>query len=476
MDEQIFAYQAILPVFAPRAWRLCSTQSIYQNPKMFSKVKKLYQTACDHSGFKRYFKNTSWLFGGQMFRMLLGLFVSVAVARYLGPEDFGLFNYVMSVVALVGVVSQLGLREIAKRELVEFPERRNEIIGTCFVLNLIAGVVVYSIMLWVVFTQTDNSLLISLFALLGSSMLISSLHYVELWFQSQVRSDLSVLASSTSLAMFAILKVLAIAQGAGLIAFGYLFLFEALALCLLQIFFYRKHFGSIFKWQMCRQTAVSFLQQSWPLILSGLAVTAYMKIDQVMLGAMLGDEAVGQYSAAVRISMVCYFVPLILAKSLFPAILNARNQSKALYKKRLQNYFDLNAGLAYMIAIPMSIAAPWIIMLLFGEAYKEASPILSVHAWSCLFIFSGISRSRYLVAEKLFKFSMNCTVLGAIVNLVLNFLLIPKYEGFGAAIATLVIQLIFMFLSSFVSHKTCDIGYCQFKAFLIFFRIRNLRT
>ena len=141
---------------------------------MISKVKKLYQAARDHAGFKRYFKNTSWLFGGQLFRMVLGLFVSVAVARYLGPEDFGLFNYVMSIVALVGVLSQLGLRELARRELVESPERRNEIIGTCFVLNLVAGVVVYSVMLWVVFKQTDNSLVIGLFVLLGGPVLLVS--------------------------------------------------------------------------------------------------------------------------------------------------------------------------------------------------------------------------------------------------------------------------------------------------------------
>ncbi|MGK0489305.1 MAG: O-antigen/teichoic acid export membrane protein [Candidatus Endobugula sp.] len=435
---------------------------------MLSKVKKLYQTAREHAGFKRYFKNTSWLFGGQMFRMLIGLFVSVAVARYLGPKDFGLFNYVMSIVALVGVVSQLGLRELARRELVESPERRNEIIGTCFVLNLIAGVVIYGVMLWVVFTQTESSLVIGLFALLGSPvLLLSSLGYVELWFQSQVRSDLSVRASSTSVAIFAVLKVVAIVQGTGLIAFAYLFVLEGITLCLLQIYFYGKHFGSIFQWQVRWSTAMTFLKQSWPLILSGLSIAIYTKIDQVMLGSMIGEEAVGQYSVAVRISTVWHFIPLILATSLFPAILNARKQSKELYEKRLQHYFDLSAGLAYLVAIPLSIAAPWIILLLFGDVYKTAGPIFAIHVWSCLFAFLGGAREQYLVAEKLFKFSMGCTIAGAIVNLVLNYYLIPSCGGIGAAVATLVSSSISAFFSSFlIANSQVELRH-QIKSILI---------
>jgi len=418
---------------------------------MISKIKELYRAACDHAGFKRYLKNTSWLFGGQMFRMSIGLFVSVAVARYLGPEDFGLFNYVMSIVALVGVISHLGLGELARRELVESPERRNEIIGTCFALSLISGVATYIVMLLIVLSQTERSLVIGLFALLGGPVvLISSLNYIECWFQSQVRSDLSILAPIASLAIFAALKVGAIVKDAGLIVFGYLFLFESLTLCLLRIYLYRKHFGSIFQWQVNRRTAVDFLRQSWPLIISGLAVTVYMRIDQVMLGAMLGDEAVGQYSVAVRISTVWYFIPSILATSLFPAILNTRKQSKELYEKRLQHYFDLNVGLAYLIAVPLSIAAPWIVFLLFGEVYKAAGPILAIHAWSCLFVSLGVARGQYLTAEKMFKFSMGCTVTGAVMNLVLNYFLIPSYSGGGAAIATLISYAISAFFSSFL--------------------------
>lgn len=130
-------------------FRFCApelTPSAY--PGVINRLKQLWQKAFAHAGFKRYFKNTSWLFGGQMLRMVLGLFVSIAVARYLGPKDFGLYNYVLSIVALVAVLGNLGLRNLAKRELVATPEERDEILGTCFVLSALSGIVAYGVKTW----------------------------------------------------------------------------------------------------------------------------------------------------------------------------------------------------------------------------------------------------------------------------------------------------------------------------------------
>lgn len=406
--------------------------------------------------------------------MGLGLFVSVAVARYLGPKDFGLYNYVLSIVALIAVVGNLGLQNLAKRELVAEPERRDSILGTCFVLSAVAGLIFYAAMLVVVGLTSDSSLLLGLFALLGSTLLLNPLKCIEIWFQSQVRSDLSVSASSITLLIFAGFKVAAINLGANLIQFSYLFLFESVTLAALLVYYYRKHFGPFFAWQMEWATAVEFLKQCWPLIMSGLAIVVYMRIDQVMLGAMLGEEAVGQYSVAVRISSIWYFIPTMLATSLFPAILNARKQGKAHYESRLQQYFDLNAGLAYLIAIPLSITAPWVVLILFGEAYRSAGPILAIHAWSSLFVFLGVARNQYLVAEKMFKFSMFSTVVGAILNVIANFFLIPMLEGVGAAIATLLSHAVAALVACFLFRRTCWIGVRLLSAILLKSMVSNL--
>ena len=177
-----------------------------------------------------------------------------------------------------------------------------------------------------------------------------------------------------------------------------------------------------------------------------------------MLGKMLGDQAVGEYAAATKISAIWYFIPTMLASSLYPAIVNAKSQGDTFYKKRLQQYMDLNAGLAYLIILPVTLLAPWMMDLLYGSAYKNAAPILALHVWAGLFVFLGVARGQYLLTEKLHKFSLAATLTGAMLNVVLNFCLIPSIGGAGAAIATLGSQAVSAFLSSFLWFRTKILG------------------
>lgn len=408
-----------------------------------------------------------------MLRMGLGLVVSVAIARYLGPENFGLYSFVLSIVGIVAIFSKLGLENLLKRELVTNENMRNELMGTSIVLSTTAGAVIYALMIFTVGQLSENSLLIGIFALIGAQLFLNPFKVFELWFQSQVRSELSVKATSIAVAVFAMLKIVVIFLGGGLVFFGCLFLLEHLLVVFLQGYFYQRHFGRIFDWKVSWNLGANLLSKSWPLIFSGLAVAVYMRIDQVMLCVMVGDEAVGNYAAAARISVVWYFLPQILATSLFPAIMNARASDQSIYLKRLQCFLDLNAALAYGVAIPLSIGSTWIILILFGPEFGAAGSILAIHAWSCIFVFLGVSRGQYLTAEELFKFSLLCTVLGAVTNLSLNYLLIPGMAGVGAAIATLFSQFVSAFLSSFLSSATRSIGVMQFKALFAPLRIRS---
>lgn len=440
---------------------------------MMSKINELYQRARKHSGFQRYLKNTSWLFGGQMLRMVLGLFISVAVARYLGPADFGLYNYVSSIVALVGVVCTLGLQNVAKRDMVESPEGRDEILGTCFSLSALAGLIGYAAMMACVAIMDVDSLDLVMFTLIGGSLLLWPFKFIEIWFQSQVKGNLSVLSTSTTLLLFAVAKVGAIILEASLIWFGFLFLCESICVVVIQLMLYRRNYASLAAWCSSWRRAKSLLSRSWPLILSGIAVTVYMRIDLVMLGVMIGEQAVGEYAAATRISTVWYFIPTLLAASLFPAIVNAKKQGDAFYMKRLQRYFDLNAALSYMVVLPLSFMAPWLIALLFGNQFSGAAPILSIHIWTSLFVFMGVARNQYLITEGYFKFSLVVNIVGAIINIFMNYYLIPIFSGFGAAIATLLSQFIASFFLSYMYPKTYTIGRLQFNSLFLIFRLRS---
>ncbi|MES1168032.1 MAG: polysaccharide biosynthesis C-terminal domain-containing protein, partial [Oleiharenicola lentus] len=216
-----------------------------------------------------------------------------------------------------------------------------------------------------------------------------------------------------------------------------------------------------------RILAGALLREAWPLMLTSLAVIVYMKIDEVMLRQMAGPAAVGVYAAAVRISELWYFVPVALASSVLPALLRTRERDAVHYRARLQQFFDLNAGLAYGSAIPLALASGWITRLAYGEAFAAAGPVLAVHIWASLFVFLGVARGQWLVNEGHTRFYFLATLAGAVTNIGLNLVLIPRQGALGAAWATLIAYGLAAWLTTFASGRTREIAWMQTRAILL---------
>lgn len=399
----------------------------------------------------KYFKNTSWLFGEKILRMIVGLFVGIWVARYLGPEQFGLFSYAQSFVGLFTAIATLGLDGIVIRELVKDASRRDELIGTAFWLKVMGAFGVLIILAIAVNFTSNDTFTNSLVFIIASATIFQSFNVIDFYFQSKVLSRFVVFANIISLLISSIVKIALILNDAPLIAFAYVIVFDSFVLACGFIYFYIKN-NSTFKIQHLkfkREIAVSLLKDSWPLILSSIVVSVYMRIDQVMIKELLDNEAVGQYAAAVRLSEVWYFIPMVIASSLFPSIVNAKKHSKELYFRRLQKLYDLMVWMAIAIAVPMTFLSDWIVEFLYGEQYNQAGSVLMLHIWAGVFVFIGVAFSQYLVAENLTKKSFYRTLMGAILNVFLNYLLIPKYGINGAAIATIFSQFIANYVYDF---------------------------
>ena len=321
-----------------------------------------------HQGFMKYFINTSWLFGERILRMVVGLFVGIWVARYLGPEQFGLFSYAQSFVGLFTVIATLGLDDIVIRELVKDDTRRDELISTAFWLKFMGAFGVLIVLALAVNLTSNDSYTNSLVFIIASATIFQSFNVVDMYFQSKVLSKYIVYANVISLFISSIVKITLILNEAPLIAFAWVILFDSFILASGFIYFYfknRRHSEqqnrysvfdteSSFAWKFNKLTALSLLKDSWPLILSGIIISIYMKIDQVMIKEMMNAEAVGQYAAAVRLSEAWYFIPMAIVSSIFPAIINAKKISEELYHARLQKLYDLMVWMAIAIAIPMT--------------------------------------------------------------------------------------------------------------------------
>ena len=215
------------------------------------------------------------------------------------------------------------------------------------------------------------------------------------------------------------------------------------------------------------------LQDSWPLILSGVMITIYMKIDQVMLGNMASTQAVGNYAAAVKFSEAWYFFPMAICASIFPNILHAKQRSTAEYYSKLQQLYDFMAWFSIIVAAVMTLSSGILVNLLLGAEYLAAGKILAIHVWAAPFVFLGVARSQWLISENLTMMSFACTMLGTIVNLVLNFWLIPISGGSGAAIATVVSYAVSSHISCIFYPQMYKTGWMITKALLVPLRIRQ---
>ena len=389
----------------------------------------------------RILSNVAWLSGDKIVRVGIGLLVGVWVARYLGPEQFGLLSFSLAFVSLFGAIATLGLQGIVVRDIVKAPLDAPETLGTSFALQLLGGVASCALLILIIgLVRPDDALAKTTIAILGPTLILKASESVRYWFESQVQSKYAVWVENAVLLVVASIKIGLILGGAPFILFVWIVLAEAVAAAILLFAVYAWTGGRLRAWRPSYDRAKALLRDSWPLVLAGLAVMIYMRIDQIMLGQMLDDKAVGIYTVAVRVSELWYFVPMTIVGSVFPALIEAKKTSEALYLERLQKLYDLLVKLALAVAVPMTFLSNATVVLLFGPEYVEAGKILAIHIWTALFVFLGVASGKWFLVENRQLLAFRRVFVGMLVNIALNFALIPRFGGTGAAVATLVSQ------------------------------------
>ncbi|MCX7161874.1 MAG: flippase [Rhodocyclales bacterium] len=386
--------------------------------------------------------NSGWLFADKALRMGGGLLITIWIARYLGPASFGQLNYAIAFVALFGAIATLGLDGIVVRELVREPAKEDEVLGAAFFLRLIGGcLAVLTIMIAVRFVRPGDAAVQTLVSIIAVGTFFQAVDVVDLWFH------LILVQAGVAAFAWAVSSELALA-----------------ALMLAASFWLHGKGWAALRPRLARMSAL--LAESWPFMVSGLAVLVYMRIDQVMLAAMLGEREVGLYAAAVRLSEMWYVIPTVIVSSVMPSLTEARARSEELYYEHLQTLLNLLVRAAYLVAIPVSLCAVPLMRLLYGELYAGAGTVLAVHVWSTVFVFLGVAYSPWIFNEPRSHYWMLQTLLGACLNILLNLWLIPSQGPVGCAIATVLAQALATWLANGLFAPTRRIFRMQTKSLL----------
>lgn len=381
-----------------------------------------------------------WDIGGKVFQMILTLVVGMLTARYLGPSNYGIIGETASYVSFFSVICQLGFTSTAVKEIMDHKENQGEILGTTIFFRICTSLISSVAITGLLYIIKDGDKVIVWVAFLQSlSLIFQSFDMIHYWYQSRLETEVSVKIQSLAYVVMAVYKIAILALGKSVEWFAFSTALEAAVVGIALVWVYRRGEGA--KLSISLSAGKEILQRSYHFILSGLMVTIYSQMDKIMLGEMLSETAVGFYTAATKVSTMWSFVLTALINSSRPVIISGRSKSYDLYIKQNKRLYAAIIWIGIAAGLVISIFGKWIILLLYGREYLPATSSLQISAWYTMFAMLGTARGIWIVCEDKSRYVKYYLGIGAVINVLLNYLLIPQFGPGGAAAATLATQI-----------------------------------
>jgi O-antigen/teichoic acid export membrane protein len=379
--------------------------------------------------------------------------VSVIIVKYLGANLFGAFSYVNSITGIISVFSGLGLQSIVVREIILRNRPLGEILGSSFFISLLSGLIAVAAQLLIVFIINPTEKIIIYLCLINSFIFIfDTLKIYTYFYEAEVRSDIVAKINNITLLFTTILKVLAIYFDTGIFSIAIIYVLDYVISGLLLFLIFSKNELSVKSLTVKKSVCLDLLKKSFPLILSGLFIGVYMKIDQILIKNILGNNEAGIFSIVVRLTEIWFFIPVIIQATLFPNILkNHHLNGQTDYS--LFNLYKILIIFSLITILFMSLFGSLIIDFLFGPSFINATQPLLISIWSLLFVSIGVARNSFILSNNLNNLFLFSTIIGSIINIGLNLFLLNKIGIVGASISTFISQLVTSHLTSLLFKK-----------------------
>ena len=408
----------------------------------------------NYRGFLRYFRSTNWMFLEQFMRIFVALVAGIWVARYLGPSNFGILSYVLALIALLSSIAKLGLDDLVLREIANNSiSKHDELLGTFFWMR-VCGAIIIIIPFIGIITFTDFVPLSKYYSfIIFLSVFFQSFEVIFFYFQARVLGKIASISKIIQLSLSSFIKIYLILYESDLFWFIAILAFDYISLAVFYTYSLRVNKDLNFFTNFNNNLAKKLLVESLPLIFASVLVILYTRIDQIMIFYIIGENELGIYSVAAKLSEAFNFVPLIISASLLPAILNAKKININLYQERLTILYCFLSWFALALICLVLIFSTEIINLLFGYAYSSADEILLILTLNSLAVFVGILSNRQLIAERLGNIIFFKSLVAVILNIFLNLKLIPVYGAYGAAIASFISQFSAVYLYDLIDSR-----------------------
>lgn len=397
---------------------------------------------------KKMLANVSWAIFGKVFNMLGTLVIGIFIARYLGAREYGVLKYVISIVSLFTVLATFGTDNIILRELSKPLQDKSAILGSAFIFRVLMSVITFLLLMFFVRFYEKDSTIIKYILLYATSLFSVPLAVSALYFKSVLKNEFIVKSEIIRTLFSVSLKVLFIVYDIPLFWFVFISAIDIIFPFVFCLFFMRNMQNPL-KWTV-NVKLIKFLgRASLPLLLAGVSATISSQVDQVMLRKFIGTESVGFYGVAISFLSLIIFLPQIVGTTVFPILVGIKEKSEKQFEEKIQLFSDFVFWGSFVLALIVSLLAQWFVPLLYGPEYAPSIPILQILAWKCVIVSFGITTTYWAIAYGFQKSIMIRDIIGALVNIGLNFLLIPKFGTVGAAWTTIISYSISVYFSHY---------------------------
>jgi len=383
--------------------------------------------------------NVSWLVWEKVFQLTISFFLSAWIARYLGPEKLGVLSNILAFMALLSPLATLALDNIAIERIIDDESKKDTILGTSFLMKVLGTLIfiLASVILVTVAYPSNTEMTIFMF-IASFGLLFRTVETVDFWFQANVNSKYSVITRNLVFAISSVIRVILVLNNASLLWFVVVVLIEALVSGVGMFVAYKISGNKFSLWKFDKVLGIEMLKESWPLIISGLAVGVFLKVDQLFIGRIWGSGELGVYSVAVKFTELWNFIPSAIVISVFPFIIRARKDGSAKVKQLLFILYAVLLVFSCAVGIFFLLFSGFVVNFFYGEQYLRIAPVLQVYIWTLLFSAFGTANARYLIMIKKTGFSLFVTIIGALIAYASSYYFVRFYGIMGGALASLL--------------------------------------